>query len=551
MNKIKYLIATLIGAIVFVFATVFSVKAATLSELYDFDITQYVDDADSSVTKVLDGHSGTLTSSGTYDNSKSMKLKISAETVGSSGIYYSTSNKDLRVTKTDTPENLRFSFFFTSEGDSTISFKINTSGGGKYVEYWVDDATSATGTFSAGSLTEKSITISGAGNHTIYWHGTSTLSSDVKFSDINILDHYDADINTFDVTLNHDITDVSDTVTTVSENGKYILPDEDNSVLGSSFIGWKSSIDGITYSAGDEFTITQNITFTAQWKVNSLGSGKVFSVNNVQTGTYSSNVVMIDGTLYTTYANSSKSITVENATITGANGESFTKRMVLGGKSTLSGDNKSRLIEFIAPTDGVVKVQFVTGSNNKLRSAQIYESNNLTTAISSGSNSTSSTATEFSANVEKGNTYLVGSTTDTIVLLSVTFVQLSDDTTAAVAAYQNTTKDSLMFVGTLTGISDIANIDTIELVLTKDGDAANSNLSLTTCYVSVSYTKSDSTIDTTTYAAATNTYYVIGKITGINSTIFTDGTAITCQLVVTFTDSSTTTSETISFTWNN
>ncbi len=529
MRKLKVLIASMIGAMALVFASIVSLNAATLTETYNFDISAYADDADGSVKTIVDGHSGTLSASGENDSTKEMDLTISAGTVGSNGIYYSTSNTDLRVTKTGTSSDLRFSFEFISEGDATISFEFNSSGSSKYVEYWVDDATSATGSFAAGSLTAKSISVTGAGNHVISWHGTNTTSSDVKFKDISILDHYEKDVTTYDVTLDYSIDGVDDVVTTVEENGNYTLPKPTNKVLGSTFIGWKSSLDDNVYDAGEDFVITSAVTFTAQWQANVIGSGHIFDASNAESGTYTSNSVMINNTIFTTYATSDKSVSIEGASITGANGESFTKKMVLGGKSTISG-SLARCIGFTAPTDGVIKVQFVTGSNGKSRSAQIFDASSTSSALASGSNSNSSVATEFSYAATKGKTYLVGSNTDTIVLLYVKFEQKADGTTAAVFAEKNSTGDTLRFIGGMSGINDLDDIASIELILKKDGVATKKQIFLTTCYTSVTGASQPCPA-----SPENGVYYVIYRITGVTGLTGT----ISKQLKVTFTDGST------------
>ena len=116
---------------------------------------------------------------------------------------------------------------------------------------------------------------------------------------------------------------------------------------------------------------------------------------------------------------------------------------------------------------------------------------------------------------------------------------MSDGTTASVFAEMNNTTGTLRFVGTLTGITSLDNIASIELVLKKkssadtDYVATKSKIYLTTCYTSVTGT-------TQTCAASNGKYYVIFRLNNADS--LATGTKISKELIITFTDGSTTTS---------
>lgn len=109
-------------------------------------------------------------------------------------------------------------------------------------------------------------------------------------------------------------------------------------------------------------------------------------------------------------------------------------------------------------------------------------------------------------------------------------------TTASVFAEKNAAGDTLRFVGTLTGITSLDDISSVELVLKKGGVASKKQIFLTTCYTSVTGTSQ-------TCAQADNTYYVIYRLNGIKEVTG----SFTKQLVITFTDGSTTSSEVTDF----
>ena len=117
--------------------------------------------------------------------------------------------------------------------------------------------------------------------------------------------------------------------------------------------------------------------------------------------------------------------------------------------------------------------------------------------------------------------------TNNIGFIGIIYDKLNKGTTAAVFAEKNTAGTTLRFVGTITGIIDLDDIDTIELILEKDGVATASQIFLTTCYTSVTGTSQ-------TCAAADGTYYVIFRLNGVKGLTGT----ISKQLKVTFTDGS-------------
>jgi len=203
----------------------------------------------------------------------------------------------------------------------------------------------------------------------------------------------------------------------------------------------------------------------------------------------------------------------------------------------VSATNKGVKIE--APTAGKI-VASMTTQGDSARNAKFI--NSSATAITASSGNTAWTAAEagnyevrtIEYPIESAGTYYLGGDNG-MRIFSIEFVQpMSTNTTAAVFAEKNTAGDTLRFVGTLTGITALANIDKIELFLKKDGVDAANPIELTTCYTSVINTSQ-------TCAEVDNTYYVIFRLTGIDS--LAAGTEISKQLKVTFTDGSSTISD--------
>lgn len=194
--------------------------------------------------------------------------------------------------------------------------------------------------------------------------------------------------------------------------------------------------------------------------------------------------------------------------------------------SSYNGTNK-RTIEFVAPSDGFVTI-WVASNSDDGRVVRLYKNNVAVSGCEAGFAATK-TIYEIVWNVEAGATYDIGASNG-IMFYNVKFTKgMSADTTASVFAEKNTAGDTLRFVGTLTGITDLANISSIELILEKDGVATANQIFLTTCYTSV-------TGASQTCASADNTYYVVFRITGVKGLTGT----ITKQLKLTFTDGSTT-----------
>lgn len=120
--------------------------------------------------------------------------------------------------------------------------------------------------------------------------------------------------------------------------------------------------------------------------------------------------------------------------------------------------------------------------------------------------------------------------TNNIGFIGVIYDKLNKGTTADVFAEKNSTGDTLRFIGGISGINDLDDIATIELILKKDGVATKKQIFLTTCYTSVVGASQPCPA-----SPENGVYYVIYRITGASNLTGT----ISKQLKVTFTDGST------------
>lgn len=140
-----------------------------------------------------------------------------------------------------------------------------------------------------------------------------------------------------------------------------------------------------------------------------------------------------------------------------------------------------------------------------------------------------STVQSVTVNVTTTGEYNIGSNGGIYIYAIIFTPHISNGTSAGVFAEINSTGDTLRFVGGMSGITDLDNIDSIELILTKDNVASKKQIFLTTCYISVANASVDC-------PASDGVFYVIFRLTGVSGITGT----FTKQLKITFTDGSTT-----------
>ena len=305
---------------------------------------------------------------------------------------------------------------------------------------------------------------------------------------------------------------------------------------GYDFEGWytdsnltsESKIDTTTYTVTDDATLYANWTAWTNTGIEeyTLSNAAIEKIETGIDGNLSADLALTPS-IYT--AMSGVGMTTTNVTLPGASSATQAPCFNTNGAVKTNGNG----IKFTAPADGTLTAYVGAGGGSQ-RNIKLTDGTNVleptTGSVVVGNiESARYTPVEIVYTLEEGTTYYFGGDNG-VRIYYISFEEvttLADNTTAAVFAEKNTAGDTLRFVGTLTGITDLANIDSIELILEKDGVATKKQIFLTTCYISV-------TGASQTCAEADNTYYVVYRITGISGLTGT----ISKQLKVTFTDGS-------------
>ena len=245
------------------------------------------------------------------------------------------------------------------------------------------------------------------------------------------------------------------------------------------------------------------------------------------TGTSSSDRVL-EGTIYTLLKGNT--CYASTSTTVGDLGKSTAAIKTAGGLN-----NHQNGVSLTVEKAGTLTLWAKNGSSGS-RTFGLYKDGNTSSAVDTDS---VSDLAEFTLDIPEAGTYELGSTAGSVYFYYISFVEtveMADGTSAGVFAEKNTTGDTIRFVGGISGISDLANIESIELILKLNDKATKKQIFLTTCYTSVEGASVDC-------PAADGVYYVIYRITGAETLTGT----ITDQLKVTFTDGSTTLSTAVEF----
>ena len=246
--------------------------------------------------------------------------------------------------------------------------------------------------------------------------------------------------------------------TTITLNA---APSKTNAV----FNGWSDGSS--TYAAGASYTVNSAVTFTATWTTFVAGDALEFDASDLY-GTYPNtinNQMIVDGTIFTIYADSSKTVTLDGNKMTLSDGSTeLTGRLKLGGTADFA--TPLRVIGFTAPSDGTINVDFVSGSDTKSRSLAIKDSNG--NQIASVSNSSGSNAVLLSANVESGKTYYIGSSDSGINIGKVEFVTAPEvEVTPLVQEATDTDYTYVRFVTIVSNAGEISS-DDVEFSITME-----------------------------------------------------------------------------------
>lgn len=307
-----------------------------------------------------------------------------------------------------------------------------------------------------------------------------------------------------------------------------------------NFDYWTANSGTDKLYAGTEYTLTANVEFHAHYCAKlypeQTSANYILNPANLSTGDITSDTT---SGIFTLLASSEKKFTVDanSKTIDREEGTlSLTQRIKFNGTSTCTSDSKGRVIQIDAPKAG--KIKFLALQSNDTKTAYVKVLNSTYGTVDSKKACVSTNYYLQEIELSSAGTYYLIADTNACNVHYLEYVanKMSKNTTASVFAEKNTAGDTLRFVGTLTGITDLDNIQSVELVLKKGGVASKKQIFLTTCYTSVTGTSQ-------TCAQADNTYYVIYRLKGIKDVTG----SFTKQLVITFTDGSTTSSEVTDF----
>ena len=194
MKKIKFLIASMLGAIALVFACVLGTKvnAADVNNSYTFDITAF-----SKLSKTATTGS-TLTATDA-DSGDSMSLSLFHKNVNGDSSY-----KNSNIEIQDKIDYFDIYFSFTSRGSGRLSFTEVTGGSSNYLYYLIDS--DCTTTFDANNLLTEGTSnrfangtvnfdFEGDGAHTVRIYSSTKPSSNFKISAITMTETYTASVS--------------------------------------------------------------------------------------------------------------------------------------------------------------------------------------------------------------------------------------------------------------------------------------------------------------------------------------------------------------------
>ena len=305
-----------------------------------------------------------------------------------------------------------------------------------------------------------------------------------------------------------------DEIANVSEifGSSYTLPTPTKD--GLVFEGWSDGTN--TYNGSYTVPSQTSITLTAQWaaKINFDESCYFTKGDDNNTAAASNAMYTVSGNVNT---NADASVTY--------NGDTYSTPLKM---------EKSTSLTFTITKPATIYIAFTAASGNCKIQGGSYTSATKVTA-KNGVLVLKLSADSYT--ITKGDTNNIG-------FIGLIYDKLSDGVFATTTAFQSTDKDSLRIVGTISGVTNTANIKSIELVLLKDGVATKNQIFLTNVYTSITGVNG--------FGEVTNTYYVVFKITGIKeSSIMPNNTEISHKLKVTFTDDSFVESTANVSIWNN
>lgn len=266
MKKIKFLIASMLGAIALVFACVLGTKVNAkgteeVTDTYTYDVSVDTPNVDVGSTGSMNGY---LASDTGKNNPKTITIGVTSNSTASNALYLSSSIMKIRKYANSTAP--AWYFTFTVKGSGNITIPCKTGGNSKYIDYSIDGGTE-TPFASKDSFTNIVIPFTTAGEHTVNFVGQSNATSDIQIDDFTITETYTA--KTFDITYNangHGTAPAKVTDKKVLSSTE--LPTLDNDGEWT-FDGWyfeaTCTNEATTASNLDTYDVDGDVTLYARW----------------------------------------------------------------------------------------------------------------------------------------------------------------------------------------------------------------------------------------------------------------------------------------------
>lgn len=317
---------------------------------------------------------------------------------------------------------------------------------------------------------------------------------------------------------------------------KYVTDGEnDNKLLdwptdpvraGYEFDGWYNSNTPYTTNS----TFNADIVLTAQFTLSTIAIGSTASFK------YDNTALAFTGVAETLVLG--KFTFVENSN----NKTAFTigdNALKIGSSATLvDGAPDGNYISFAIPANSLAKIAITGRSSNADTNSELNVKTKTGSAtkftfVTNVNETKYTTVSNDAASALTIYLYRSGSNQVRIDTVNVSVIASTSDLNAKCAveciAEANSAKTVLRFIGVISGIESLNDIESIELLLKKDGVANSGHIYLTTCYISITgASKPHSTND--------NTYYVLFRLNNANQIA---GSTISKKIIVTFTDGTT------------
>ncbi len=541
MKKIKFLIASMLGAIALVFACVLGTKVNALTNQTTYDTTH---DYSISIGSLVTAYS----SYGSVHSGAAQTVTNDIVAFGGNYNWYDesitahvspTNNTGCTFNSFTVPTSSRSVTFKVPSGQSQISVEVyllamNKAGNDHNYSLKTSGTLACTissGTASNLKLDGTEATLSAIAGDTTVHKVTFNYSANVTMSVASglavvgiaadnvavsghVITYYDSDKTT---TLGTSSAENGETTTAIA-NPK--------APIGKTFDKWLKVSDDKAFDFSS--AITSDLSLYASYKTDPnyvVGDG--YTLDSALLGA-------LYGQGYTSKFESTTTLPdthfaiLLNTTIVEVSGTPKTYHLNTGG----GGDNTKRGISIT--TTGAGTITFIADGNGSDRVATISKMVNSTNTDQQTYNlSKNDSTTEYTFTVEAAGTYyLYGA--GTINIYSIEFaLYISNDATTTVDVEKS--GDEVRFITTVSGV-EIANIKSLELVLWKnevlDENKNANNLQMTTLYTSVINA-------TKTYNGGTNIYYGIVKISGTDKLKARSITKLCFNVIVTFQDNST------------